>query len=112
MERGPSPSWTSSGRDAAAACVILASGGYPQSYEKGCPSPGLDAHGQADGGDHLPRAGTALADGGYKTAGGWCWGHGGGAHPAGGLGCRLCAAGKIDFPKKQFRTDIGAMALS
>lgn len=86
--------------DAAAACVILASGGYPQSYEKGLPISGLDAHGQADG-VTIYHAGTALADGGYKTAGGRVLGvTAGGAHPAGGLGCRLCRGGEDRLPQK------------
>ena len=98
--------------DAAAACVILASGGYPQSYEKGLPISGLDAHGQADG-VTIYHAGTALADGGYKTAGGRVLGVTAVAPTLReALDAAYAAAGKIDFPKKQFRTDIGAKALS
>jgi phosphoribosylamine--glycine ligase len=50
-----------------AVCVVMASGGYPGSYEKGKPISGLD---------HLPEdiiafhAGTAIQDGSVVTAGG------------------------------------------
>lgn len=52
----------------AAVCVVLASGGYPKSYEKGYPMEGLDK--AAENGALLFHAGTSLDDGVYKTAGG------------------------------------------
>ncbi len=54
--------------DNAAVCVVLASGGYPKSYEKGYPMSGL-ADAEANGA-LLFHAGTALDNGTYKTAGG------------------------------------------
>lgn len=52
-----------------AACVILASGGYPVRYQTGYPIHGLDPYGQLDG-VLVYHAGTQLEDGFYKTAGG------------------------------------------
>ena len=54
--------------DNAAVCVVLASGGYPKSYEKGYPIEGLDT--AKVKGALLFHAGTALDNGVYKTAGG------------------------------------------
>ncbi len=54
--------------DNAAVCVVLASGGYPKSYEKGYPMEGLDK--AAESGALLFHAGTALDGDTYKTAGG------------------------------------------
>lgn len=97
--------------DAACACVILASGGYPQKYHKGYPISGLDANGQADG-VTVYHAGTALADGVYKTAGGRVLGVTAVAPTLPeALDKAYAAAGKITFEKKQFRTDIGAKAI-
>lgn len=53
----------------AAACVIVASGGYPKSYKKGCTIHGLDANGQYEG-VSVYHAGTKLEDGAYLTSGG------------------------------------------
>ena len=54
--------------DNAAVCVVLASGGYPQSYEKGYEINGLDIAEKA--GALVFHAGTKLEDGVYKTNGG------------------------------------------
>ena len=58
-------------RDGAAACVILASGGYPVSYEKGKEITGL-AEGQLPGAEDVTvyHAGTAVKEGRLVTAGG------------------------------------------
>ena len=55
--------------DGAAACVILASGGYPQKYQTGFEIHGLDAMGQAPG-VTVYHAGTRLEDGKFLTSGG------------------------------------------
>src|SRR5699024_11649626 len=58
-------------RDGAAACVILASGGYPVHYEKGKEITGL-TDGQLPGAEDVTvyHAGTAVQDGRLVTAGG------------------------------------------
>ena len=53
----------------AAACVVMASGGYPGSYEKGIEIRGLDESGQVPGAT-VYHAGTALQTGRFVTAGG------------------------------------------
>ena len=55
--------------DNAAVCVVLASGGYPQSYEKGYPIEGLDAFAQKED-YYCFHAGTAQKDGKIVTNGG------------------------------------------
>lgn len=55
--------------DGACACVIEASGGYPQHYEKGYEISGLDENGQYEG-VTVYHAGTKKADGKYLTNGG------------------------------------------
>lgn len=56
-------------RDGFAACVVMASGGYPGSYPKGIEIHGLDANGQAEG-VTVYHAGTKLEDGKFLTNGG------------------------------------------
>ncbi len=54
-----------------AACVVLASGGYPASYKTGLPISGLDENGQPeDKSAFVYHAGTAYKDGKFLTAGG------------------------------------------
>ena len=55
--------------DKACACVILASGGYPQKYHKGYEIDGLDDYGQVEG-VTIYHAGTAWKDVKYYTNGG------------------------------------------
>ena len=55
--------------DGACACVIEASGGYPQHYEKGYEISGLDEDGQYEG-ITVYHAGTKKVDGKYLTNGG------------------------------------------
>lgn len=52
----------------AAACVVIASGGYPGSYQKGYPVEGLDA--AREHGCIVFHGGTALKDGAIVTVGG------------------------------------------
>ncbi len=54
--------------DNAAVCVVLASGGYPKSYEKGYPIQGLTV--AEENGALVFHAGTVYQDNVYKTAGG------------------------------------------
>ncbi len=95
----------------AAVCVVLASGGYPGSYEKGKPISGLeDAAAMED--VMVFHAGTALSDSGYVTAGGRVLG-------VTALGDTIKqaierayeAVGKISWEGMHYRTDIGQKAL-
>ena len=56
-------------KQGAAACVIMASGGYPQKYPTGLVIEGLDDGGQADGAT-VYHAGSRREGGAYLTAGG------------------------------------------
>ncbi|MDX1545542.1 MAG: phosphoribosylamine--glycine ligase [Rhodothermales bacterium] len=56
-------------RDGAAACVVMASGGYPGAYEKGVPIRGLD-EAEAVPGVQVFHAGTCRRDGQVLTNGG------------------------------------------
>ena len=100
-------------RDGAAACVILASGGYPVAYEKGKPISGLT-------GGQLPEmadvtvyhSGTALKDGALVTAGGRVLGVTAVADTLPDALARAYeATGRIEFEKMHKRSDIGARAL-
>lgn len=90
--------------DGACVCVMLASGGYPEAYEKGK----VMTFGDIDDDVLLFHSGTAMKDGKLVTAGGRV------------LGVTVKAdtldqareiayrnADKIDFEGKHFRTDIG-----
>ena len=94
-----------------AACVILASGGYPVSYQTGYPIRGLDAGGQCERAV-VYHAGTKLEDGRYLTAGGRVLGitcTGEDLQKA--LDAAYSAVKKISFTDMHFRTDIGQKAL-
>jgi len=98
--------------DEACACVIIASGGYPGSYEKGKLITGLDADGQAEGVTVI-HAGTKLADGKFYTAGGRVLGvtaKGAGLKQA--LDRAYAAVEKISFEGSFYRKDIGRTALN
>ncbi len=97
----------------AAACVILASGGYPVAYEKGKEIMGLvDGQLEDAAGVTVYHSGTAIKDGKLVTAGGRVLGVTATAAglPAA-LGKAYAAAEKISFEKLHKRTDIGARAL-
>ena len=93
--------------DSACACVVLASGGYPGSYEKGKKITGLDQNGQAEN-VTVYHAGTAIKDGEIVTSGGRVLG-------VTALGDTLDNALKtaydavktISFDGVQYRNDIG-----
>ena len=96
-----------------AACVVLASGGYPQHYEKGKVITGLE-NGQLPGGEAVVyHAGTALKDGQLVTAGGRVLGVTATADTLKeALEKAYAASEQIHFDGLHKRTDIGARALA
>ena len=96
-----------------AACVVLASGGYPQHYEKGKVITGL-VNGQLPGGEAVVyHAGTALRDGQLVTAGGRVLGITATADTQKqALEKAYAASEQIHFDGLHKRTDIGARALA
>jgi len=93
-------------KEGAACCLVLASGGYPGSYEKGLPISGLEEAGKTATVFH---AGTRReADGRILTNGGRVLGVtalGGDLEQA--IGGAYAAAGHISFPNMHYRRDIG-----
>lgn len=88
----------------AAVCVMLVSGGYPQSYKKGYPITGLD---KVEG-SIVFHAGTALTDGQVVTNGGRVIAVSSyGKNKEEALGKSFKEAQKITFTDKYFRRDIG-----
>ncbi len=93
--------------DSGTACVVLASGGYPEGYVKGYEITGLDEAKKADN-IIVFHAGTALKDGRFVTNGGRVLG-------VTGIGADLDEAIRtayegvklIDFKDKHYRRDIG-----
>ena len=100
--------------EGAACCVILASGGYPVSYEKGKPISGL-TNGQLEGESNITvyHSGTALReDGTLVTNGGRVLGVTAAApRLTAAITQAYAAAEKISFEKLHKRTDIGMRAL-
>ena len=100
--------------DGAAACVILASGGYPVAYEKGKPISGL-VDGQLPGEENVTvyHSGTAITeDGQLVTNGGRVLGvTATGPRLTNALSHAYEAAEKISFEKLHKRSDIGLRAL-
>ena len=96
------------------ACVVMASGGYPEKYPTGLEISGLDENGQLPGGGaYVYHAGTKLENGKFLTAGGRV------------LGVTACAdrlekalekaysaVNEISFENAHYRHDIGKRALS
>jgi len=88
-----------------AVCVVIASGGYPGSYEKGKPISGLD---DVDDDIVVFHAGTALKDGQIVTAGGRVLGvTATGATNDEARAKAFANVEKITFEGAQFRRDIG-----
>ena len=100
--------------EGAACCVILASGGYPVSYEKGKPISGL-TNGQLEGESNITvyHSGTALReDGTLVTNGGRVLGVTAAApRLTAAITQAYAAAEKISFEKLHKRTDIGMRAV-
>lgn len=95
--------WT----DTAAACVAIASGGYPLSYQKGFPIRGLDAKGQIEGAT-VYHAGTKLENGKLLTNGGRVLGITAVASTLEeALKKAYAATAKISFEGSFYRKDIG-----
>lgn len=93
--------------DNAAVCVVLASGGYPVSYEKGFEITGLDAFDDKEG-YYVFHAGTALKDGKIVTNGGRVLGVTAKGDTLKKARANAYEAVKlIDFEKKYMRNDIG-----
>ena len=88
----------------AAVCVMLVSGGYPQSYQKGYPIEGLD---QVE--DSIVfHSGTAMKDGRVVTAGGRVVAVSSyGSDKEEALAKSFAEARKIEFTDRYFRRDIG-----
>lgn len=97
----------------AAACVVLASGGYPQSYRRALPITGL-TQGQLPGTSvTVYHAGTKQAAGGLVTAGGRVLGVTATADNLQQAVQRAYeGAAKIRFEGAHYRRDIGARALA
>lgn len=95
----------------AAACVVLASRGYPGKFETGKPISGLDALGGME--DVIPfHAGTAVKDGRFVTNGGRVLGITAMADDLPSAIARAYeAVDRVDFEGKYCRRDIGQKAL-
>ncbi len=94
-------------RNGAAACVIIASGGYPKSYKKGCAINGLDEKGQYEG-LSIYHAGTKLEQGKFLTSGGRVLGvTARGADLREALDKAYDAVEHIGFENSFYRKDIG-----
>ena len=92
-------------KDQAAACVILASPGYPNAYPKGLPIEGLD---QLPPEIVLFHAGTKREQSNWLTNGGRVLGVATTAStPSGALESIYAAIQTISFPGMQYRKDIG-----
>ncbi|OPX21912.1 MAG: phosphoribosylamine--glycine ligase [Candidatus Latescibacteria bacterium 4484_107] len=98
--------------DASAVCVVMASEGYPGSYEKGKRITGLDTAREMD--DVVVfHAGTGVRDGNIVTNGGRVLGVTAmGADIGRAIDRAYEAVGKINFEGAYYRRDIGAKALT
>ena len=92
--------------DESAACIIEASGGYPESYKKGYEIHGLDAHGQ-HAGVYVYHSGTKVENGKYYTNGGRVLGITSvGSTLEEALANSYAAVQEITFENMHYRTDI------
>lgn len=93
--------------DGAAACVVMASGGYPVSYKKGVELFGLDENGGVEGAT-VYHAGTKFENGKFYTNGGRVLGITATAETLDeALQKAYAAVDKIKFDGAHFRKDIG-----
>ncbi|MDD6489959.1 MAG: phosphoribosylamine--glycine ligase [Clostridia bacterium] len=93
--------------DEATACVVMASGGYPQAYKKGLEITGLDENGQVSGAT-VYHAGTKYTDGKFYTNGGRVLGvTASGKTLDEALEKAYSAVEKISFDGVHYRKDIG-----
>jgi phosphoribosylamine--glycine ligase len=96
----------------AAVCVVMASQGYPGSYEKGKPIHGLEKA-EMMAGVHCFHAGTTLKDGRYLTAGGRVLGVTGlGQGIKDAIETTYRAVKEITWEGAHYRRDIGKKALA
>ena len=103
--QAPRPAWA----DGAAACVILASGGYPGAYEKGKPIAGLADAASCDEAIVFHAGTKTSPDGGILTNGGRVLGVTSTGRDLVEARSRAYeAADKISFDGLQRRNDIGA----
>jgi phosphoribosylamine--glycine ligase len=94
-----------------AVCVVLASGGYPGSYEKGREIKGLDRAAKRPG-VMVFHAGTTLKNGKIVTDGGRVLGVTGvGSGVAEAIKTAYAGVGDISFDGMHYRKDIGARAV-
>lgn len=96
------------------ACVVMASGGYPEKYETGKEISGLNEKGQCSSGAeaYVYHAGTKSDNGRFLTAGGRVLGvTATDTTLQGALDKAYSAVKSISFEKAHYRTDIGKKAL-
>ena len=99
-------------KEGACACVILASGGYPEKYETGKEITGLDEKGQTANA-LVYHAGTKLEGDKFLTAGGRVLGiTASGANLREALDAAYSAAETVSFAGVHYRKDIGKRALA
>ena len=97
--------------DGAAACVIMASGGYPEAYEKGIPIQGLEKAQELEN-VHIFHAGTKNDNGTIVTSGGRVLGVTAiGSNLSAALNTAYEAVDCIRFEGQQYRKDIGQKGL-
>ncbi|MDH3998107.1 MAG: phosphoribosylamine--glycine ligase [Desulfuromonadales bacterium] len=98
--------------DKAAVCVVMASGGYPASYEKGFEITGLEDVLQMDDA-YVFHAGTSLEEGKVVNTGGRVLGVTGlGTTVAEAIACAYRAVDKVNWSGVHSRKDIGQKALN
>jgi phosphoribosylamine---glycine ligase len=94
-----------------AVCVVIASGGYPGSYEAGKPISGLDEAAEIEG-VTVFHAGTRLQDGQIVTSGGRVRGVAAvGDSFEAAVDKAYAGVGRIGFDGMQYRRDIGARVI-